>query len=71
MKRTHLRLLREKKGLTQDALSAKSGVPQAVISQLETNRSDALFSTVDRLATALGVDPRALVFGPDDRQMAS
>jgi transcriptional regulator with XRE-family HTH domain len=70
MKRTHLRLLRERKRLTQAELSDRSGVPQPVISQLETHRSDALFSTVDRLATALGVDPRALVFGPSDR-MAS
>lgn len=62
----YLRALRERRGLTQAALAAKSGIEQAHISKLETKRRarSPLFEIVVALAEALGVDPRRLRFGP-------
>lgn len=60
----NLREARERAGYTQDELSDVSGVPQAVISRLETGvTADPNFSTVLRLAKPLGVKPEQLTFG--------
>lgn len=65
MKAIYLKAEREKKGLTQEQLEDASGVSQGTISRLERDAdADASFSTVVRLAETLGVDPRALKFGP-------
>lgn len=63
----YLRSLRERRGFTQIQLAAKSGLPQAHISKLErlTMRRGPTFDTVVALATALGVEPGRLRFGPD------
>ena len=65
MKVIHLRAAREQKRLTQEQLEALSGVSQGVISRLEREAIDPAFSTVMKLAGALGVDPRGLRFGPE------
>jgi XRE family transcriptional regulator, regulator of sulfur utilization len=50
--------IRKKRGLTQEALAAKSGVEQTTISRLERHPdSSPQWDTVKRLADALGVDP--------------
>lgn len=49
----NLRAIRKQKQLTQVELSRLSGVPQPVISMLETGRHDAPW--VKKLAEALGV----------------
>ena len=57
----NLRRLRGERGLTQAQLAHRSGVEQAVISKLETGaKDDAMHSTVQRLADALGVSVDAL-----------
>jgi transcriptional regulator with XRE-family HTH domain len=72
VKPIYLYTARRKAKLTQEQLELKSGVPQAVISNLE-NKPDARPSaeTVFKLADALDVDPRALRFGQPDEAMAS
>ena len=55
---------RRKRGLTQDELSARSGIDQTTISSLETGRKGSpRFDTVIRLAKALDVSPEQLRFG--------
>ena len=54
-----LRLIRERRGLTQDALAKKVGVRQATISDLETGKSQRItFRLLERLARELGVPPK-------------
>lgn len=68
MKAIYLRTARDRKGWTQETLEAESGVRQNVISRLETDsKTQPMFKTVTKLAAALGVDPRALRFGPDPK----
>lgn len=53
--------LRRAAGLSQTALSDASGVRQATISALETGKARRIdFTTVERLAKALQVDPHAM-----------
>jgi predicted transcriptional regulator len=56
-----LRKVRESKFLTQAHLSLQSGVTQATISRLENGQHEATFSTIRKLAGALGVAPGELV----------
>ena len=50
-----LRMLRMKKGLTQDALAKKVGVTRAYLARLEMGRHDPPLSRLRKLAKALGV----------------
>ena len=52
-------------GLTQDELSARSGVSQSHISALEKGTWEPRLSTILALAKAFGVAPAALVHGWD------
>jgi len=62
-----LRALREAHGLTQRQLSVSSGIPQDVISSLETGRvRNPTWNTVRGLSRALGVEPDAIVGGEPD-----
>ena len=59
-----LREARKRAKLTQVELAAKTGVLQTTISRLEVGKAtDPNFSTVVRIAKALGVRPEQLVFG--------
>ena len=65
----YLRTAREACGLTQEQLERLSGIAQNTISRLEADRkARPVFTTVVRLAQALGVDPLQLRFGPDPRR---
>ncbi|MHC5278906.1 helix-turn-helix domain-containing protein [Listeria kieliensis] len=57
----NIKLFREKKGLTQSALSALSGVPQTTISGLENKNIIPSLIIADRLAKALGVTTNDLL----------
>lgn len=59
-KEKSLRSLRLRKGLSQSALAAETGMTQAHIARLESGRVDAQVSTVMRLALALQVKPTTL-----------
>jgi transcriptional regulator with XRE-family HTH domain len=56
-----LRELRRLRALSQDELSALSGVGRATISRIETGETGARGRTLRRLASALGVDVAELV----------
>jgi transcriptional regulator with XRE-family HTH domain len=66
----HLRLreARQRAGLTQEELEAKSGVEQTAISGLETGRiREPRWSTARKLETALGLSHGTLDFGEASR----
>jgi transcriptional regulator with XRE-family HTH domain len=50
-----LKALRQKRGMTQEQLAARSKVTRVVIARLETARQDPRLSTLEKLAKALGV----------------
>ena len=57
----NLRRVRERRLLTQAELAARAGVQRVTINRIETGATLARFSTVRRLAAALGVDPAELM----------
>jgi len=59
----HVRRLREKVGMTQEELAAKSGVSRVTISNLETKEEYSTTSkTLRKIAEALGVTIDQLFF---------
>jgi HTH-type transcriptional regulator, competence development regulator len=56
-----LRRARRDQALSQQDLSAATGVAQATVSDLEQGKRGARASTVRKLAAALGVEPRELM----------
>jgi transcriptional regulator with XRE-family HTH domain len=66
----YLRTVRRRRRLTQAQLAQKSGIAQNTISKLEANmNARPALATVAALAEALAVNPLALRFGPDPRQL--
>jgi DNA-binding XRE family transcriptional regulator len=49
-----LSLLRKRKNMTLDDLSAKSGVSKSILSQIERDLSNPTVTTISRIAEALG-----------------
>jgi len=66
-----LRELREKHGVTQNALAAASGLTEAYISNMENGFAVPSLTTVLRLAAALGCKVTALVSVFDKSDFAS
>jgi len=56
-----LRELRTQRFLTQHMLAQRSGVSQVAIARIERNRAEPHFSTIHKLAGALGVSPEEFV----------
>ena len=52
-----LRKIRTEKGITLSQLSAMTGIAQPNLSRIETGKVDARYSTLARIARALGVKP--------------
>jgi transcriptional regulator with XRE-family HTH domain len=52
----NLRTVRTAKGLSQKALADRAGITQAAVSMIEAGLHDPKYSTVLRLAYALGVE---------------
>jgi transcriptional regulator with XRE-family HTH domain len=64
--------LRTARGLTQRQLSLSSGIPQDVISSIETGRvRNPTWRTVRRLSLALGVRPETAFPDHDEHAQAS
>lgn len=63
-----LRLLRQAAGCTQKALAGMSGIEHEMISRLETGQQVPRATVVQRLASALAIDPTVLV---DDTALTS
>jgi len=59
-----LRQLRERRLLTQAELGSLAGVNRDQVSRIERDEVDPRFSTIRKLADALGVEPSELL--PDD-----
>jgi transcriptional regulator with XRE-family HTH domain len=55
-----LYLLRIQKGMTQTALSERSGIPQANLSKIEQGKQDPTVSTLLRICSALEIRPAEL-----------
>jgi transcriptional regulator with XRE-family HTH domain len=60
-----LRRLRQQAVMSQQQLADESGVARDTISKLETGQRRAYPTTIRKLATSLGVEPRELV---EDRE---
>ncbi len=52
----YIRLIRQRRGITQTQLAERSGISQHSISKLETGRTQPKPETLEKLASALGVD---------------
>ncbi len=59
-----LKIVRERKGMSQNQLAAVSGVSQSTISSIENERTRIGVERAKQLALALGVHPAVLAF-PD------
>ena len=62
-----LRRLRQQAVMSQQQLADESGVARDTISKLETGQRRAYPTTIRKLATSLGVEPRELVEGREGR----
>ena len=60
-----LKQWRTERGMTRVALAAAAKCPQPHLTRLELGQREPSWALLSRLATALGVDPRALI-GPDE-----
>ena len=60
----NLRTHRTVRGLSQQALAEKTGITQAAISYIEAGQHDPKYSTIIRLAMALGCEPDELLDSP-------
>jgi transcriptional regulator with XRE-family HTH domain len=56
-----VKALREKRGLTQEALSLRSGLHQRWISNVETGKRNPSYASLRRLADGLGVSASELL----------
>jgi transcriptional regulator with XRE-family HTH domain len=61
-----LRALREEHLMTQAELGEAADVSRDQVSRIERDEVDPRFSTIRKLAKALGVDPRELTKGDGD-----
>jgi transcriptional regulator with XRE-family HTH domain len=60
----NLRQIRLSRYLTQKELAAKSGLSRVAVARLEAGAESARFSTLRKLAEALGVEPGELLGEP-------
>jgi transcriptional regulator with XRE-family HTH domain len=58
-----LRAERTRRFLTQDQLAAKAGISQKQLSKIENDEVEPRFSTILRLADALGAPPEIFLEG--------
>jgi transcriptional regulator with XRE-family HTH domain len=58
---TQLRAARERALLTQAELGARAGLQPLTISRIETDKVEPRYTTIRKIAKALGVDPAELL----------
>jgi transcriptional regulator with XRE-family HTH domain len=58
---SNLRKLRQDRGLSQEALADIAGLHRTYVSSVERCERNATLDTLDRLATALGIEPSELL----------
>ena len=64
----HLRVLREKRGLSQQRLSELAGLNRNYVSDVERGRRNPCLNNIVKLAEALDVSPAELFRGFDKRR---
>lgn len=57
----NIRLLRTARGITQEELADLAGIHRTQLAVIERGRRNVTLKSIQRLATALGVDPRDLL----------
>lgn len=57
----NLRRARSEAGLSQEALAAKARLHQVTVSLIENGRRAVTLTTMEKLARAIGIEPRELV----------
>ncbi len=62
----NVRQLRTLAALTQEELAARAGITATALSRIERDEAEPRPSTLRKLATALGVEPRELIKGSND-----
>ncbi len=60
----HIRQLREKKGLSQQALADDSDIPKSQIGRIERAKVNTTVKTLVKIANALDVEPKELLDFP-------
>jgi transcriptional regulator with XRE-family HTH domain len=60
-----VRALRERTGLSQEALAAKAGIHRTYMGGVERGERNVCLKNIVRLAAALGVSPRDLFDDPE------
>ena len=61
----NIKLLRERKGMTQEELGKAVGVSSMAVSQWENNRAVPRMGSIERLSEALGVSKSELISDDD------
>jgi transcriptional regulator with XRE-family HTH domain len=64
----NLRILRKQKKLSQEALAHQAGIDRNYVGQIEREEKSPTIDMVEKLATALGVDPVAFMAKPQKRR---
>lgn len=60
----HIRQLREKKGLSQQALADDSDIPKSQIGRIERAKVNTTLKTLVKIANALEIEPKELLDFP-------
>ena len=58
---TRIKMLRQRRRMTQEQLAKKAGIGRSFLARLETARQDPTLSTLEKLAKALGVKVARLI----------
>lgn len=64
-----LRRIRRAQDVTQVQLAERTGLATSTVQRIEKGIESPRITTVFRLAQALGVDPKALAFGDDQKEV--
>jgi len=65
----NLRILREQKGLSQEALAHQAGIDRNYVGQIEREEKSPTIDMIEKLATALSVDPISFMSRPQKRRI--
>lgn len=64
----NLRILRKQRGLSQEALAHQAGIDRNYVGQIEREEKSPTIDMIEKLATALAVDPISFMSCPQKRR---